>query len=87
MGPVSLATGKLHAVLGDVEAARADLALAERQCREGGGAPDLLRVRFALLLLEPAGAERSAALERLAMEADAFNMTAVSTSARDAATA
>ena len=56
VGPVALATARLHALFGDDAAARRDLSLAEGIARRGGGVPSLLRAR--LLACELDGQER-----------------------------
>ena len=84
VGPVSLATGKLRAVLGDVDGAHADLAIAERQARTGRGAAAMVRIRLAQLSLDPPSAQRSAALSEVAGQAERTGMQAVAAAAQRA---
>ena len=76
-GPVALATGKLRVVMGDVQGARSDLAIAERLAREGDGRLALVRIRLAQLSLEPPSAGRAGALQDLAQEAERLGMSGV----------
>lgn len=80
-GPVALATGRLHAMAGDHDEARADLAIAERLARSGYGRPALLRTRLAQLLLDPPHDDRAGALRQLADEATRIGMKGVAAAA------
>ena len=85
VGPVAVPLGKLHALLGDVDAARDDLNLAVRLAHQGGGRTDLLRARLAQLKLDATGPLRSDGLAALAAEAEQLGMKAVARAARRAA--
>ena len=87
VGPVSLALGKLRALLGDVEGARADLAIAEELARTGRGALALVRTRLAQLSLDPPSPARSNRLLDVAHEADRLAMSGVAATARQVARA
>ena len=87
VGPVSLATGRLRALLGDVEGARADLAIAQQLARDGDGATAMLRIRFAQLLLDPPSSVRSDALRGVVHDAERIGMNGVAAAALKAACA
>ena len=84
-GPVALATGKLRALLGDVQGARSDLAIAQRLAREGEGRLALVRIRLAKLTLEPPTAARARELQDVAQAAEQLGMQGVFRAALQAA--
>ncbi|MEW5808712.1 MAG: BTAD domain-containing putative transcriptional regulator [Actinomycetota bacterium] len=81
-GPVALATARLHAALGDPDAARADLATARALAERTGGAPTLLRCRLLECELADPSPQRAAAAEALAADAEGAGMLGVAWSAR-----
>lgn len=81
-GPVALATARLHAAIGDVEQARADLATARALAERTGGAPTLLRCRLLECELSDSSSQRAAAAATLAADAERAGMHGVATSAR-----
>lgn len=85
IGPVALATGRLHAVVGDVGAAAADLAVARRIAGAGGGRVALLRTRYEQLLLDADRTDRSGEFHDIAAGADAIGMSGLAAAARRAA--
>jgi DNA-binding SARP family transcriptional activator len=84
-GPVALATGRLRALLGDVDGARGDLIVAERLARAAAGKGALLRARLAMALLDAPAPQRSLTLSALADEAELIGMAGVAATARRAA--
>jgi len=85
VGPVALATGRLRALLGDLDGARADLAVSENLARSGGGRTAELRTRLAQLLLDDPGADRTVALTALAEAAADAGMYGIGATATRAA--
>lgn len=86
VGPVALATARLHALLGDTTAARADVTRAARIAAEGGGVPSSLRCRLLSCELDAASGDVSGAALQLAEEADALGMRGVAAAARELTT-
>ena len=82
VGPVALATARLHALLGDDAAARCDLSLAEDIARRGGGVPSLLRARLLACELDAEAGDVSAAARELADDAERIGMRGVAAAAR-----
>ena len=82
IGPISLITGRLRALLGDHDGARNDLAMAERVADRSNGQPALLRIRLAQLELDPPGPVRTAKLNDLARAAQHLQMTGLAAAAR-----
>ncbi|MGV0850838.1 BTAD domain-containing putative transcriptional regulator [Mycolicibacterium phlei] len=82
-GPVSLATARLHALLGDRDRALEDLFRARELAERTGGVPALLRCRLLECELSPAGPPRSAEATELADDAEAIGMVAVARAARE----
>lgn len=82
IGPVALATGRLHAMLGDNAAAAADLAVSRRLAEAGGGAVALLRTRYEQLLLDPGRSDRSGDLRDIAVRAEDLGMSGLAAAAR-----
>ncbi|MBI5340868.1 MAG: AAA family ATPase [Mycolicibacterium rufum] len=80
-GPVALATARLHAVLGESDRARGDLATARALAERTGGAPTVLRCRLLDCELTESSAERTAAARALAAEARAVGMDGVAAAA------
>nr|WP_193044032.1 BTAD domain-containing putative transcriptional regulator [Mycolicibacterium baixiangningiae] len=85
VGPVALATARLHALLGDRNGALADLAAAEDIAARTQGAPSLLRCRLLRCELSAPGPQRQAAARDLAADADALGMRGVADLARQLA--
>ena len=85
VGPVALATGRLRALLGDLDGARADLAVSENLARSGGGRTAGLRTRLEQLLLDNPSADRTAGLTVLAAEANDAGMHGIGATATRAA--
>jgi DNA-binding SARP family transcriptional activator len=85
VGPVALATGRLRALLGDLDGARADLAVSENLARSGGGRTAELRTRLEQLLLDHPGAVRTAGLTALAAAANDTGMHGIAATATRAA--
>ncbi|MHA0286237.1 BTAD domain-containing putative transcriptional regulator [Mycobacterium sp. C3-094] len=81
-GPVALATARLHAALGDVDQARADLATARALAERTGGAPTLLRCRLLEWELADPSPQRAEAAATLAADAERAGMHGVAASAR-----
>ncbi|CAN5213608.1 BTAD domain-containing putative transcriptional regulator [soil metagenome] len=77
-GPVPLAIARLHALLGDADEARAQIALGEEMALRSGGVPALLRLR---LLRAELDEDPSAALA-VAVEAERIGMAGVAAAAR-----
>jgi hypothetical protein len=82
VGPVALATARLHALLGDAERALADLEVAEEIAARTGAVPTLLRCRLLRVELAPPGAARQEAGRVLAADADTLGMRGVAERAR-----
>ena len=82
VGPVALATARLHALLGDDAAARRDLSLAEGIARRGGGLPSLLRARLLACELDGQSGDVGAAARALADDAERLGMRGVAADAR-----
>ncbi|BBY78659.1 ATPase AAA [Mycolicibacterium parafortuitum] len=80
-GPVALATARLHALRGDAERARADLATARAIAERTDGVPALLRCRLLDCELAGPSAQRSADAAALASEAAHVGMAAVAAAA------
>ena len=80
-GPVSLALGRLHALLGDRDAAAEHLAASAEQARQCGGRTALLRTELAQAQLSPSGPVRDAELTRIAAQARDIGMLAVAAAA------
>jgi len=77
VGPVALATARLHLLAGDRERARADLARAVAIAERTAAAPTLVRCNLlAAELIEP-DAERRAAARQVAAEAERLGMMGV----------
>ncbi|MCB9440314.1 MAG: AAA family ATPase [Mycolicibacterium sp.] len=77
IGPVALATARLHTLLGDTDAARADLARARRIAQRGGGVPSLLRCRLLARELDSDARD-----DDLAADAQRLGMHGVAAAAR-----
>ncbi|HEY5842318.1 MAG TPA: BTAD domain-containing putative transcriptional regulator [Mycobacterium sp.] len=85
VGPVALATARLHALSGDDGAARRDLSLAADIARRGGGVPSLLRARLLACELDARTGDVRAAARALADDAERIGMRSVASAARDLA--
>ena len=85
IGPITLITGRLRALLGDRDGARTDFALAEQVASRSNGQPALLRIGLARLELDPPSPGRTEALYDLARAADNLHMTGLAAAARSAA--
>ena len=77
IGPVALATARLHALLGDTDAARCDLEHARQIAQRGGGVPSLLRCRLLARQLDPDARD-----DDLAADAQRLGMHGVAAAAR-----
>lgn len=82
VGPVALATARLHALVGDADSALADLAVAEDIAASTAAAPVLLRCRLVRCELAGPGPQRQATARALAADADALGMRGVAERAR-----
>jgi hypothetical protein len=80
-GPVTLATARLHALLGDRERARADLTDAHEVAVRTGGVPALLRCRLLAVELDDPGPARREAAGAVAADAQRVGMRAVASAA------
>ncbi len=85
IGPISLITGRLRALLGDAAGARTDLAVAEQMADRSNGRPAALRIRLAQLQLDPPSPNRIHALTELVGAAEHLQMTGLAAAARRAA--
>jgi DNA-binding SARP family transcriptional activator/DNA polymerase III delta prime subunit len=81
-GPVALAIARLHALLGDADAALAEVARAEAIAEKTAAAPTLLRCRLLRCQVAPAGPDRRAAAQAIAADARALGMAAVARAAQ-----
>ncbi|MBO0677605.1 AAA family ATPase [Mycolicibacterium sp. S2-37] len=79
-GPVALASARLHALVGDVDAALAEVGRAEAIAERTGAAPTLLRCRLLRCELAPAG-QRPELARAIAADAAALGMHAVAEAA------
>jgi hypothetical protein len=77
IGPVSLPVGRLHALLGNADAARKSYAEAAEAAMRTGAGTTMVRVRAAQAELAPAGAERARRLGAVAEHADHVGLTAL----------
>jgi len=77
LGPVSLPVGRLHALLGNTDAARRSYAEAAEAAMRTGAGTVMVRIRAAQAELAPAGAERARRLAAVAEHADHVGLTAV----------
>jgi hypothetical protein len=77
IGPVSLPLGRLHALLGNTDAARAAYAEAAEAAMRTGAALTMVRVRAAQAELAPPGAERDRRLTAVAEHADQVGLAAL----------
>lgn len=77
VGPVSLPLGRLHALLGDTDAARKAYADAAEAATRTGAALTMVRVRAARAELASAGTERSRRLTAVAEHADHVGLAAL----------
>jgi DNA-binding SARP family transcriptional activator len=82
LGPVALVTGRLRALLGDLDGAQRDLAVAEDLARNGEGMTALVRIGVAQAWLEAASPARRTTLADLADQADRLGLTHVAEQAR-----
>lgn len=82
VGPVALATARLHALMDDPDGALADVAAAEGIAVRTRGAPSLLRCRLLRCELAAPGPQRQAMARALAAAADALGMRGVADLAR-----
>jgi DNA-binding SARP family transcriptional activator len=80
-GPVALATARLHALQGDVGAARADLAVAVGIAERTGGVPTLIRCRLLDLELDSTGTDVEARAQQLERDARRLGMLGVADAA------
>ncbi|MCF7549810.1 BTAD domain-containing putative transcriptional regulator [Pseudonocardia sp. WMMC193] len=78
VGPVALATARLHLLRGDADRARADLAVAAALAERAGGVPSILRCRLLALQLDP----DPAAARTLAADAEAAGLRGVAREAQ-----
>jgi DNA-binding SARP family transcriptional activator len=78
----AVALGRLHAVSGDADAARACLDRAVAIASATGGLPSLLRARLALIELDDSVAPHAVTLDALADEAERLGMTGLARRAR-----
>lgn len=78
IGPVWLPLGRLHALLGNTEAAQAAYAEAGEAAMRTGAALTMVRVRAAQVELAPPGAERDRRLTAVAEHAHQVGLTALS---------
>lgn len=74
VGPAALSTGRLWALVGEGDRARADLAAAEAMSRASNHPAGVLRSRLAQLELDPPGEARAGAYRKLAGEAAALGL-------------
>jgi hypothetical protein len=82
VGPVALATARLHALLGDDAAARRDLSLTGDIASRGGGVPSLLRARLLACELDAGTGDVSGAARALADDAERIGLRGVAAAAR-----
>jgi hypothetical protein len=81
VGPVALATARLHAVLGDEVGARENLARAEAIAMRAGGAPTVLRCRLLACQLSADRPDAASTARALAEDAQRLGMRTVAEAA------
>jgi hypothetical protein len=82
VGPVALATARLHALLGDDAAARRDVKLAEHIAVRGGGVPLALRARLLACELDAGVIDVAPTAREVAAQAHRLGMRRVAAAAR-----